>query len=192
MSAMNNPVLEMISQIIPVTEAFVVDFTSRLQYRSLTKNAILLRQGTICNHMHFVIKGLLRSYYEVGFEDVTNWFLMENDLVISLLSFYRRQPSFETIEALEDCELISIHHDDLMELYGSHVEFNVIGRVLTTEYYCKSEENMLAMRKHNAAEKYKDLMERSPEIIKRVPNKYIASYLSMSEETLSRIKSSHL
>ena len=182
----------MISKIIPLSKALKRDVTNKLTFAKIDRKQILLKEGEVCNYLYFVQKGLLRSFYDKEGQDITNWFLLENDLAISLLSFYRRQPSFETIETLEDSELLYIHYDDLMELYRKFPIFNVVGRVLTEEYYCRSEEKTIALRKQSATEKYADFMNQYPEIINRVPKKYIASYLGVTTETLSRIKASKL
>ncbi|HEY9260436.1 hypothetical protein, partial [Chitinophaga sp.] len=137
-----------------------------------------------------VEKGLLRAYYERDGQDTSNWFMMENDFLISVRSFYQRVKSYEVIEALEECELYFIHYDDLMDLYERHPEFNVIARKLTEYYYGISEERSFIMRGHQAKKKYIFLMENYSEIIKRVPVKHIASYLGISSDTLSRIRAS--
>jgi CRP-like cAMP-binding protein len=185
---MRNPVLAMVANIIPLSKTLERAISNNLTFIKTEKKDILLKEGEICDYLYFVKKGLLRSYYEKDDQDITNWFLMENDLAISLLSFYRRQPSFETIEALEDCELYSIHYDALMALYAKYPIFNTVGRVLTEEYYCRSEEKTIGLRRQSAAEKYADFMIQSPELFNRVPKKYIASYLGVTTETLSRIK----
>ncbi|HWV65077.1 Crp/Fnr family transcriptional regulator, partial [Chitinophaga sp.] len=131
---------------------------------------------------------LLRAYYEKGTEEITSWFMMENDFFISVLSFFRRIKSYETIVTMEDCELVYISYDDLIDLYATSLEFNIIGRKLTEYYYCKSEKRLLAIRKQTAVERVEFLMQNNPALIDRVPLKYIASYLGVTRETFSRIR----
>jgi CRP-like cAMP-binding protein len=152
------------------------------------KKDFLLRQGNICNHLFFVTKGLLRAYYDKDGEEITSWFMMENDFIVSVLSFFNKIPSYESIQALEDCELMYIHRDDLLDLYANSLEFNIIGRKLTEYYYCRSEERLMCIRKQKAHEKYDFLLQNHPEILKRVPLKFIASYLGVSSETFSRAR----
>jgi CRP-like cAMP-binding protein len=179
----------LLSQLGSISDELENQISSKLEFITLPKKHVLLKQGDVCNHLFFVSKGLLRAYYEKDGEDVTSWFMMENDFIISVLSFFNRIPSYESIEVLENCELIYIHHDGLMELYANSLEFNIIGRKLTEYYYCRSEERLMALRKQKAPEKYEFLLQNHPEIIKRVPAKFIASYLGISSETFSRIKS---
>lgn len=178
----------LLSQLGPVSEDLKSQISAKLQFVSIKRKQTVLIQGRVCDHLFFVSKGLLRAYYEKDAEEITSWFMMENDFFISVLSFFRRIKSYETIVAMEDCELVYISYDDLMDLYATSLEFNIIGRKLTEHYYCKSEERLLAIRKQTAVERVEFLMQNSPGLIDRVPLKYIASYLGVTRETFSRIR----
>ncbi|MDR6570043.1 MULTISPECIES: Crp/Fnr family transcriptional regulator [Chitinophaga] len=180
----------LLSQLGPVSDDLKAKISNKLQFAEFKRKQIVLKQEDVCDHLFFVSKGLLRAYYDKDGEDVTSWFMMDNDFIVSVLSFFERSKSHEAIEALEDCELAYIHYDDLMYLYAHSLEFNIIGRKLTEYYYCRSEERLLAMRKQKASDRYDFLLQKHPELIKRVPSAYIASYLGISRETLSRIRSS--
>lgn len=177
-----------ISQIGNLSEELKEDISARLQYVTYKRNQVLLKQGEICDCLYFVSKGLLRAYYEKDEGEVSSWFMKEGDFIISVLSFFKRQASYESIAVLSDCELCYIHYDDLMELYDNYLEFNIIGRRLTEHYYCLSEMRLVGLRKQTATEKYEYLLSNYPELIQRVPSKHIASYLGIAEETLSRIR----
>lgn len=185
---MSNPFISMISRIISISPELEQALDSKMKYETVKKKQILLDLGQMCPKKFFIVKGMLRSFYYRDGEEVTNWFRMEDDVAFSLLSFYRKRPSFEIIEALEDCEVITWTYEDQCEWYAKYVELNKVGRILTERDFCESEERMIAMRKQTALERYLDLLETNPEIIKRASNKNIASYLGMSEGNLSRIK----
>lgn len=186
---MFDPIFTVISQFITISPELRSDLNSKLKSATYPKRKHLLKQGQVSNHLYFVTKGLLRAYCinDVG-DEVNSWFMKENDFLISVISFYSRLPSQEAIEVLEDCEVIFIHYDDLMELYSKHTAFNTVGRILTERYYFQSELRLSFMRGQNAAYRYNMLLQNYPELIKRVPGKYIASYLGMSIYTLSRAK----
>ncbi|HLY68736.1 MAG TPA: Crp/Fnr family transcriptional regulator [Puia sp.] len=159
-----------------------------LKQRELTTKKFLLKAGHVCRHIWFVKKGLLRCFYITHDAEVCSWFMKEGDVIISIESFFRQTPSYETIQALEDCELFYIDYDELQRMYREFPEFNVPGRVLTEKYYCQSEQRLYSMRMQRAPERYAYLQEHEPELLQRVASKYIASYLGLTEVTFSRIK----
>lgn len=114
--------------------------------------------------------------------------MKENDVIISVDSFYKRRPSYEFIQTIEETTVSYIHYDELQSLYIDFMEFNVIGRILTEKYYCLSEERLHAMRKQSALGRFRFLEANHPEIIQRTSLGQIASYLGVSLETLSRIR----
>ena len=103
-------------------------------------------------------------------------------------SFFSQTVSYESIQALEDCVLHYISYADMQYAYEQFPEFNFIGRVITEKYYKLSEQRIHSLRMQRALDKYQYLLNHSPHLIQRVPSKYIASYLGITEETLSRIR----
>ena len=114
--------------------------------------------------------------------------MKEGDVIISVESFFTQKPSYEAIQAIEDCELYFIEYDELQFIYRHFPEFNFIGRVLTEKYYTLSEQRLYSMRMQRASERYQYLLDHFPELVKRVASKYLASYLGVTEVTLSKIK----
>ncbi|MCK7555806.1 Crp/Fnr family transcriptional regulator [Chitinophaga sedimenti] len=162
---------------------------SILVTKQLPKRSVLLQRGRVCRYVYFIEKGLLHCYYEKNERSVTSWFMKEDDVIISAESFYLQVPSQDTIVALEDTIVHGISYDELQFIYRNFMEFNIIGRVLTTKYYILSEERLFNLRKEKARDRYLFLLNSQPEIINRAAAKHIASYLGISEETLSRIRS---
>ena len=115
--------------------------------------------------------------------------MKEGDLIISVESFFNQRPSYESIQVLEDCNLLCVSYYELQHMYKKFYELNYIARVLTEKYYALSEQRLYSLRMQRARDRYKFLLDNFAELIQRVPSKYLASYLSISEETLSRIKS---
>lgn len=187
---MLDDLLKLIKSMIPVSPLLEKDIKENVVVNTFDKNSLLLKEGQICNHLHFIVKGVLISYYDLNESEMVNWIYMENDFTISVISFYKQQPSIENIMAYEDTVVVSVHRDQLMMLYDKHLEFNIVGRRLTEFYHCENEAYHIAMRKRRAEDKYKWLLEKRPEIFQRVPGKYIASYLGITGETVSRIRRS--
>ena len=116
--------------------------------------------------------------------------MKEGDVIVSVESFFNQSPSYEAIQALEDCTLYYITYDELQFIFRNFMEFNFIGRILIEKYYTLSERRLYSLRMQKAQDRYKYLMDHHPELILRVPSKHLASYLGIAEPTLSTIKSS--
>ena len=184
--------LAIFNNIILLENEVIEKIEEILEYKVLRKKELLLREGLICNHIYFIEKGLVRSYYTEDDNEVTTWFMKENDLIISVKSFFQQTPSTENLEALEDCELYYIRYQNLSALYIRYHSFDIIGRTLTQHYYILSEERLLNLRKKEAITRYKYLVKYHPQIIIRSPLKYIASYLGITMETLSRLRAKRI
>jgi CRP-like cAMP-binding protein len=183
-------VVEFLNSIQPLSEELKVNLYDYLRTDSIRKKFRLLRPGQVCDRIYFVEKGLLRCFIRRGDEEVCKWFMKEGDVVISVNSFFNQEPSTETIESIEACEIHSITFSQLQELYRKHPEFRCIGQQLTEAYYCRSEVRADNLIMKTSDERYVDLLRSHPELEKRVPNKYLASHLGMSFATFSRVRQS--
>jgi CRP/FNR family transcriptional regulator, anaerobic regulatory protein len=183
-----NELLNYLNTIHPLSDE-LTDYLSRnLKIKELPKRSFLLKAGHVCRSIYFIQKGLLRCFYEQDETEVSSWFMSEGNVIISVESFFRQKESYESILALEDSVLHYIDYSELQYIYHHYPEFNFIGRVLTENYYMLSEQRLFSMRCMKAPERYAYLVRHFPEIIRRVPYKYIASYLGVTEVTLSNIR----
>jgi len=181
--------LEFLNSVYPLSDDLVNYLMQNLQSKVFKKKEMLLEKGRICKNIFFIEKGLIRCFYLLNEKEVSSWFMKEGDVIISVESFFKQVPSYESIQALEDCTVYYISYEQLMHAYVTFVEFNFVGRILTEKYYTLCEQRLYSLRMHKAVERYNDLLQNDPEIIQRVPSKHIASYLGISLETLSRVKS---
>ncbi|GAB3923848.1 Crp/Fnr family transcriptional regulator [Mucilaginibacter myungsuensis] len=152
------------------------------------KRTLILKQGQVARRISFINQGTVRAFYDKGDETFTNWFMSAGDFIISVYSFFSQKPSFETIVALEDCTLLSISWDQLQDLYKEFPEFNLIGRIITEQYYIRSEERAIDLQTLTATQRYEKLIATYPNILQKATLGQIASYLSIKQETLSRIR----
>lgn len=180
--------IDICNSICKMSPKLEVDLQSFLQVKTIAKKEFLLKKGAISNNLCFIEKGMFRCFYESHDKEICSWFMKENDFIVSVESFFTQKPSNESIQAIEDSLIHYINHQDLQYLYNNHFEFNIIGRIITEKYYTLSEQRLYSLRSQRAAERFEDLRTYHPEIIKRVPSTYIASYLGITLETLSRIK----
>lgn len=154
----------------------------------LGKHEFLLREGQVCRHLYFLEKGALRGFYNLEGKEVTHWFAFENDFVASLHSFITGEAAVENIQLIEGCVLWSISKDRLTELFDRFHEIERLVRIIYEKYYIRLEERFVNAQFKTAAERYQELLDQQPHIPERVSLGFIASYLGISAETLSRIR----
>lgn len=152
------------------------------------KKSPILKQGQVAQRIYFIKSGFTRAYYEKEESTFTNWFMGQGEIIISVYSFFSRNPSFEYIEALEDCILQSITWEQLQKLYCEFPEFNLTGRMITEQYYIRSEKRNIDLQTLTAQQRYEKLLTDYPGILQKASLGQIASYLGIKQETLSRIR----
>jgi CRP-like cAMP-binding protein len=155
----------------------------------LPKNELLLAEGKICRHLYFLEQGALRGFYNLDGKEITYWFAFEEDFVTSFHSFTTQQPAVENIQLLEGSVLWSISKETLTDLFNRFHEIERLVRIAYEKYYIRLEERFVNAQFKTAAERYEQLMQQTPHILERVPLGQVASYLGISQETLSRIRS---
>ena len=160
----------------------------RVQHFEFKKNEIILNDRSVCEYLYFVNSGLLRGYYFNEAKEVTNWMASEDDFGISFYSFISHEVSYETIEAIENSKVDALHKKDMDLLYEQFPETEKAGRMLLENYYLRLEKRIIYTRFKSAKERYQHFFETQKEIIRRAPLGCIASYLGITQETLSRIR----
>ncbi|MCD6065445.1 MAG: putative transcriptional regulator, Crp/Fnr family [Bacteroidetes bacterium] len=160
----------------------------RVQRFEFKKNEIILNDRSICEYLYLVNSGLLRGYYFNDAKEVTNWIATEDDFGTSFYSLISQQTGYETIEAIENSSVDALHKKDMDQLYAQFPETEKAGRILLENYYLRLEERMIYTRFKTAKERYQHFFENKRELVKRAPLGSIASYLGITQETLSRIR----
>lgn len=153
------------------------------------KNEYLLKEGEICDFWGFIQDGLVRSYSlkDDGGEHTIGC-ILEGSFISESLSFIKRIPSTVNIHALENTTLIFISFENLQQLFLKYPDFESFARKLYEDRLASTKSRLLFRIQLNATDRYCYLLKIQPEIIKRVPLKYIASYLGITDSTLSRIR----
>ena len=153
------------------------------------KGKILLHEKDICKNLWFLCDGLLRSYHNIGQKEITSCIMYTGHIVISPGSFFTQTPATESIEALAECVVAKLSFYNLQDIYKRFPQFNYHTRLITEQYFYKQEQRLYMLRKHDAAAKYNFFLDNYADYLKDIPQKYIASFLNIAPETLSRTRS---
>lgn len=177
-----------INQIVSLSDEEFADVNRYFKPLDIPAGAYISEEGLVCNQIIFVVKGYLRSYYEIKEEEVTNYIVSRHTVLTAFASFTSREPSKEYIQALTDCELLSIHYDHMQMLYKKYTKWQELGRLIMEQIYHHTEARVFSFLTQSAEERYLSLLREQPRLIKDVPLRYIASMLGITPETLSRIR----
>lgn len=183
-----NDVIAILESVHQMSEELRTHLEKIIKRKTLSKGRHYLKAGQTNSELCFVKKGLLRCYKIKNGKEICTWFMKELDLFVSIESFYDQVPGEEYIQALEDCDLYYISYAELYAAYETYPELNYIGRELVTQYFKLWNYHQNNLRMNSAMEKYQFLMEHFPELIQRVEAQHLASFLSLSPVTLSKVK----
>lgn len=178
-----------ISRYVDLTEEELNLLDSLLECRKVPKKTLLLHEGDICNFEAYITRGCIRNYYidENGFEVILQ-FAIEDWWVSDIASFYDRTPSNIFIETLEDCELLVFNPQTKEELLFKVPKLERMFRLMVQKNLSVLQNRFLKSITTSAQEKYLSFLERYPTIPQRVAQHYIASYLGISAEFLSKVR----
>lgn len=172
----------------PVSEGIVKFLKEHAYSVFFNKGELLLEAGQVCEHIYFIRKGVVRGFIREGKKDITTWITAEGEMVSSILSFEEKGSTLENMQAIEDSEMLALTLVDLEKLYEQFPEFNIVSRKLLQRYYSDAEGRAFIARLTNAETKYKQFLTRYNYLANRVPLTYIASFLGITLETLSRVR----
>ena len=179
---------QILNQISFLSDSSLLKIIDKTQLIKLAKSAIVIDTDKVEKKNYFVKKGILRAYTIDDGKEITFWFGKEGDLILSMRSYIENKVGYETIESMEDCELYEIKMSDLQEFYATNLEIANWGRKLAEIELIKTEERFISRQLGTAIDRYKKLLIENPSLINRVQLGYIASFLGISQVTLSRIR----
>lgn len=177
-----------LDQIYPLPESSRLSLKKHITEISHPKNFCLMEAGKIIPYIFFIKKGIVRAYSSTAENDITFWFGTEGQTIISMKSYVEDKPGYENIELLEDCELYKLETENLRNLFNEDIHIANWGRRFAERELVKTEELIISRQFKTALERYKDLMRDKSDLLKRVQLGYIASYLGITQVSLSRIR----
>ncbi|MDN3668265.1 Crp/Fnr family transcriptional regulator [Echinicola jeungdonensis] len=162
---------------------------SSFNFISKGKNEHLMKSGETSRHLYFIVKGYVRTYHvnETG-EEVTTSLAGEGDLMASFESFLKEIPSHENIQCVTSCELLKISREGYNNLFKEVLHWPEFCKGVYEKYILKMGQRLLGMQKWSASERYEKLLESDPKLVGEIPVKYLASYIGVKPQSLSRIR----
>ena len=156
------------------------------------KNEMVLREGETCTNIYWVVKGLVRQFYYKNGKEVTEYMATESSIVMCIESLFMEQPTHLQIKAIEPSVLIALPKADLEAVAMKSVNIQILYRKILEESLILSQVHADMLRFESAQDRYQKLIKRQPQLVLRAPLVYIASYLQMTPETLSRVRTAAL
>ena len=155
---------------------------------SSPKHNIIIRADKIEKNIYFIKKGIARTFSNIDDNEITFSFGKEGDTIASLKSYIANQEGYENIELLEDSELYELNTESLQNFFNENIEIANWGRKFAENEWIKAEERHISRQNGTATERYIELLENYPDLIQRVQLSHIASYLGITQVSLSRIR----
>lgn len=179
----------LVNSVIEIDDTTLNTIITRFECRKIVKNNVLLKQGGKCDFWGFVVKGLIRVYsFSNSGDESTNGFVREGEFITESMSFFTPEPSLENMEALEDTKVFCINQQGLKQLYAEVPVFEKFTRILYEQRMVELKARIQYRIQFDGQGKYNYFVKSQPELYRRVPLKYIASYLNLTDSTLSRIR----
>lgn len=179
---------DMIEEEMPLTAEEKEAVDRLIPIKEFKKGEVLLNEGSVSRKCYFTIKGCVRSYQIKEGKERTTQFFVEGEPIASLLSYLNKTPANHFFECIEDSTLAVLSYDNEQELYAQHSKFEALCRNSIEQEFGKQQEILQNYLTKNPEERYLMLQETRPDLLQRVPQYHLASFLGVQPESLSRIR----
>lgn len=183
-----DPMFQAMDRLHPLPDSLKKEIENRAIFREIPRNHHLLRPEQVSRETFFILKGCVRYYYEKEGKDITGFFFFENMFGGSVESFYTQTPSLQGLESLEATELVVLTYDAINHFLETSFEFNCFVRKLSLERLAFSQKVIASYILDKPEERYLKLMQAQPQILQRVPQHVLSSFLGITPVSLSRIR----
>jgi CRP-like cAMP-binding protein len=187
-SGIMNNLLTFLNQFIEISGEEFAELITWAEPRQFEKRTILTKPGEVEDYMYFITSGLVRKYFLKKDHEIITHIVKEGGIIGSGESFLTGQPSRYFVETLEPTTAFAISRQKLEAMYGSSKKWERLGRVMTTQYFLVQEMRLMDNIRYSTRERFVKFMKENTDLIQRVPQKYLASYLNIKPETFSRLK----
>ncbi|WP_343854164.1 Crp/Fnr family transcriptional regulator [Algoriphagus jejuensis] len=173
----------------PLSIACQQDLVANSKICAFKRGEIVVREGQYSEKAYLIVEGCARAYYLKDGKDISDWFAFENQFMASIVSFFSAKPSPHYVEFVEDSVVLEFSKDTFEHLSNRYHDFERFVSKVVTETMLGLCERLYTIQFNKAEERYKHLLSIHPDITTRIPLTHIASYLGVTLETLSRIRS---
>jgi len=187
-SSMINDLLTFLNQFIKVTVEDFAELLAWTEPRQFEKKTILTKPGEVEEFMYFITTGLIRKYFLKKDQEIITHIVKEGGIIGSGESFLTGEPSKYFVETLEPTTAFAISRQKLEGMYRSSKKWEKLGRIMTTQYFLVQEMRLMDNIRFSTRERFVKFMNENTDLLQRVPQKYLASYLNIKPETFSRLK----
>lgn len=179
---------EYIQPFVSFTESEKQILESAFTFRQVPKKFKLAEEGKIAKELYFILNGLVRLYYTKDGEEITGYIFKENLFASSYDSFLRQVPSIQTLETLDDCDLLVISYKRLQQLYDELHKMHIVARKVAEQRFINAQLMLSSFILDSPEERYRKFEQQHGDLLLRVPHHIIASYLGITPVSLSRIR----
>lgn len=181
--------IQYLQKVLPMPTEKAEQIASTFHYKHIPKGTFLIEEGKICNTSYFIADGCARMYtHDMDGNDITTMIFSNAMFANDFYSFFKRIPALESLVAMSDCETCYLSFEELQHNFHSIPEFREFGRMMLINGSFALKQRMLSMIKQSGEQRYANLMETHPEIFQHIPLKNIATYLGVTDTSLSRIR----
>jgi CRP-like cAMP-binding protein len=177
-----------LEEISPLTEETRAILRQHINIKKFRKGEYILNFGEVCRHIYFVNSGFIRIFYYKNGKNITEWFAGEKHFFFSITSYFDETPSNLIIEAIEDTEVILLSKMGLEKYRRTNFEIANLNIEFFSGSLKLSQKRMESLQFETAKQRYFNLLKVQPKILNKIPLQYIASFLGITQETLSRIR----
>lgn len=172
----------------PLTKAEFGQILPYVEIREFDKKVQVIREGEVETYLNIIARGLVRKYLPIKDKEVIIQLAKERHIVNSELSFHYRTPSKAIVETIEPTIFLSISYDSLQQLFEQFPKAERLGRLMVSQLYIRTDTHYYDLLQKSTRERFLAYVRSHPQMLQRVPQKYIASYLNIKPETFSRLK----
>jgi CRP-like cAMP-binding protein len=178
-----------LDKFVPLTDAeFEQHLVPVIRVKRFDKKQLLTKAGEVENYFYFITRGLIRKYYRKNSHEINSQISVEGHIIHSQESFHSRLPSEYYVEAIEPSTVVAISHHDLEEIFTASKKLEHLGRLVITYTMVMKDRWQMRLVKMTSRERFLHFVTKHPELMQRVPQKFLASYLNIKPETFSRFK----